>query len=117
MKTKRSARYLLAVIALLATISLTGICIAEDQASDDPAQDPIYLKLKDKDVNSMTPREYEMFKQKEAAVSQYRLSEKSREQSRKLTEAAEKSMKATSTMTYVYVGLTVLSIVLLLSVA
>ena len=72
MKMIKNLRYFLAVIVLLGNMSLAGVCIAEDQASNDPAQDPIYLKLKDKDVNSMTSREYDLYKQKEAAVTQYR---------------------------------------------
>jgi hypothetical protein len=105
MKTKRNARYLLSVFVLLATMSL-GVCIAEDQSSDDPSQDPIYLKLKAKDVNEMTPREYDIFKQKEAAVTQYRMTKKS-------SDAMTKTLDNARTMTWIYVAIPVVVLLIL----
>jgi len=98
MKSMKNARYLLSVILLLSTMSLAGVCIADEQASEDPAQDPVYLKLKDKDVNSMTQREYDQFRQKEAAVAQYR--------SQKVTaKAIDKSTSRATWMTLLYIAI------------
>jgi hypothetical protein len=72
MKSIKNVRCFLSVIVLLSAMSLGGVCLAGEDRTNDPAQDPTYLRLKDKDVNMMTDREYELFKQKESAVAQYR---------------------------------------------
>ncbi len=107
MKAKRSLRYTLFAIAL-SVMAWGGICIAAEQRNDDPSQDATYLQLKAKDINSLTPREYEVLKQKEEVINQYRLAKIN-------TKATDEMAKSSSRATTWYILLGLVSIGLLIA--
>jgi hypothetical protein len=59
----------LAGVVLLSVVSTA----AAQTSSDDPCVDPLYVSLKTKDLDSLTEREYQIFRQKDDACNRYRV--------------------------------------------
>lgn len=111
MKQKRciivTKAVLISLTALVVAIEGPHLNIAQAaETKDNPCQDSIYLELKEKKLDVMTDREYEIFKQKDAACSSYK------ESARTLSEVrggkTGKALEATSNVVWIVLGVVTL---------
>lgn len=99
-------RIWLIVFALMLVTALGGLSMAERETEDNPCKDTRYLELKDKDLNTLSAREYEVFKSKDETCNQYK-------QNSRTVKVLEKSESHSNTWLWITLAVTVIPLVIL----
>jgi|GEM_PF-3427720 len=98
-------RISMGIFALMLVSTLGGLSIAARETEENPCQDRKYLELKEKDINSLSTREYDLFKSKDETCNQYKQSDRS-------VKVMEKTASHSNTLLWITVVVGVAGIVI-----
>ena len=90
---------LILTLSLVVSQTMTAFAQSERSLETNPCEDSSYVKLKFKDVDNMSAREFEIFKQKDAACNSYQIQSK-----KSAVSSQEKSPVVACLLSVVIVG-------------